>query len=192
MLIRMSAVLMLLLNAFPQLTNAQSSSLASKGKLDRLIVYGDGFAFGVKEPDLWRADTGEIARKYHVNILFAPTPAIGGNNNVTIRVRVNSKTDENTIEDLNYDMEQYKKEFSKAEFSDLSVTHPEYKTYAKLVYVSDQFYEYVAYINPGLVSNFTFSAAMSKNSKPATSEEMKAFESVLKSLVWLSAKTGQK
>lgn len=192
MLTRMFAFLVLLLCAFPQLTSAQSSSPASKTKLDRLIVYGDGFAFGVKEPDNWRADTGETARKYHVNILFAPALASGGSEDVTIRVRVNSKVDENTIDDLNYDMEQYKKEFPKAQFSDLSVTHPEYRTFAKLVYVSDQFYEYVAYINPGPVSKFTFSAAMSKNSKPATPEEMKAFESVLKSLLWLSSAVGKK
>jgi len=192
MLRRALGILALLLCAFPEVATAQGFSQASQNKLERLIVYGDGFAFGVKEPDDWRADTGEIARKYHVNILFAPRQAAGGNENVTIRVRVNRKVDENTIEDLNYDMEQYKKEFPEAEFTDLSVKHPEYRTFAKLVCVPDQFYEYVAYINPGPVSRFTFSAAMSKTSKPATPEEMKAFESVLKSLVWLSAGVSQK
>jgi hypothetical protein len=191
MLVRVCAVVLLLVCAFPQFTDAQTSTPASKDKLDRLIVSGDGFAFGVKEPDQWSADTGELARKYHVNIVFAPGNA-GQAKDVTIRVRLNSKVDENTIEDLIYDMSQYKKEYPKAEFKDLSVTHPEYKTFAKLVYVPHQFYEYVAYVNPDPVSKFTFSVAMSKKSEPATPDEVKAFESVLKSLVCLSAGTGQK
>ena len=192
MLARMSAILVWLLYTFPQIANAQSSSPASKDKLDRLIVYGEGFVFGVKEPDQWRADTGDVARKYRVNVFLAPVQAIGGSKAVNIRVRINSKVDENTVEDLNYDMEQYKKKFPTAEFSNLSVAHPEYKTFARLVCVPDQFYEYVAYINPGPRSKFMFSTAMSKDSKPATAEEWKAYETVLKSLVWLPAGSDQK
>lgn len=191
MLIRTSAVLMLLLCVLPRMTNAQSSSQPSKPKLQRLIVYGDGFAFGIKEPDQWHADTEELARKYNVNIVLAPAKK-DPDSDVTIRVRVNKKIDENTIEDLNYDMQQYKKDYPKAEFTDISIEHPEYKTFAKLVYLPKQFYEYVAYINPGPVTKFEFSVAMSKKSKPATPDEVKAFESVLKSLLWISAPTGQK
>ncbi len=191
MLLRMSVGLVLLLCAFPPIMNAQNQTPVSKDKLDRLIVYGDGFAFGVKEPDSWRADTEDLARKYHVNVLFAPAKQ-RGTSDVTIRVRLNKKVDENTIEDLNYDMEQYKKDYPEAKFNDLSIEHPEYKTFVKLVYMPDQFYEYVAYVNPGPISKFTFSAAMSKRLKPATPEELMAFESVLKSLLWLSDFTHQK
>jgi len=191
MLTRVFSVLALLLCALPHTTNAQSSTQTSNSKLDRLIVYGDGFAFGVKEPDQWQADTKDLARRYSVNILFAPAKN-NGEGNVNIRVRVNKKVDENTIEDLNYDMQQYKKEYPKAEFKDLSIEHPEYKTCAKLVYLPDHFYEYVAYINPGPATKFEFSAAMSKQSKPATPEELNAFETVLKSLLWISELTGGK
>jgi hypothetical protein len=192
MLTWMPAIFALLLCAFPQIAKAQNSAPASEARLDRLIVYGDGFVFGVKEPDHWRADTGEVARKYHVNVIFVSAQGNGKSESVNIRVRVNKKVDENTIEDLDYDMEQYKKEYPKAEFGDLLINHPEYETFAKLVYVPNQFYEYVAYINPGAISKFTFSVAMSKNSNSATPEEMKAFESVLNSLVWLSSGTGQR
>ena len=191
MLLRMFAGLVLLFVALPSITNAQGPTPVSKNKLDRLIVYGEGFAFGVKEPVEWRADTADLAHKYGVNVLFAPAKHDGASD-VTIRVRVNKKVDENTIEDLNYDMEQYKKDYPNAKFNDLSVEHPEYKTFAKLVYVPDHFYEYVAYVNPGPVSKFTFSAAMSKRFKPATPEELTAYESILKSLVWLSEPTPQK
>ena len=132
--------------------------------------------------------TLQILHEYHVNVLFAPAKP-HGSSDITIRVRLNKKVDENTIEDLNYDMGQYKKDYPKAEFNDLSVEHPEYKTFAKLVLMPDQFYEYVAYINPGSMSKFTFSVAMSKRLKPATPEELRVYESVLSSLLWISELT---
>jgi len=161
--------------------NAQPSP-----KLNSLIVYGDGFAFGVKEPDGWHADTDALASKYHVNVVFSPI-AGSGNDDVTIRVRVNSKVDENTIEDLQYDMDQYKRDHPNVQFQDLNVAHAEYKTFPKLMSVPGRFYEYVAYLNPGPGRPFIFSVAMSTRKEPATGEELKAYEAVLKSVVWLSA-----
>jgi hypothetical protein len=153
-------------------------------KRNRLIVYGDRFAFGVKEPDGWHGDTDAIARKYHVNVVFSPAGG-SGINEVTVRVRVNRKVDENTVEDLNYDMDGYRKDFPTAQFQDLNVAHAEYKTFAKLVFVPKQFYEYVAYLNPGPGPPFILSVAMSTYKTPATGDELNAYESILKSLVWL-------
>jgi len=154
-------------------------------KLNNLIVYGDGFAFAVKEPEGWHGDTDKIAAKYQVNVVFQSPmePAAG---DVTIRVRVNSKVDENTIEDLNYDMDGYKKQFSNVQFSNLSVVHPQYETFARTVFIPKKFYEYVAYLNPGPGKRVVLSVAMSKKGDPANDGEMKAFETVLKSVAWLS------
>lgn len=163
----------------------------SSPKLNNPLVYGDGFAFGVKEPDGWRGDTDKIASKYHVNVVFLP-PEESRKNDVTIRVRINGKQDENTIEDLNYDMEGYKKEFPKAQFADLNIAHAEYKTFARTVFIPNQFYEYVAYLNPGPGRRFLFSVAMSKKNGPATDRELKAYEVVLKSVVWLSSTETEK
>ena len=164
---------------------AQTPSAASTEKTDRLLVYGENFAFGVKEPEGWRGDTGELANSYHVNIVFVPIGEAVDAKGITIRVRVNSKVDENTIEDLKYDMAQYKKDYPKAQFGDLSISHPEYKTFAELVYVPRQFFEYVAYVNPGPRPKFTFSVAMSKKVTEATPDELKAFQTVLQSLAWI-------
>jgi len=153
-------------------------------KLDRLIVYGDDFAFSVKQPKHWNADTGDLAREYDVNIVFTP---VHNEEKTNIRVRVNSKIDEDTAKDLNYDMKQYKKNFPNCKFAELSLKHPKYKTFAKLVYEPSTFFEYVAYINPGPNSKFAYSVALSRMSRPATAEEFEAFETVLKSLQWLSA-----
>jgi hypothetical protein len=166
---------------------AGTLSAQSKPKADNLIVYGKDFAFRVKEPDGWRGDTGDIAKKYHVNVIFLPLTKESLKNDVSIRVGINKKEDENTVEDLNYDMKQYKKEFPTAQFSDLHVAHSDYKTFAKTVFVQHQFYEYVAYLNPGVGKPFCFSVAMSKKNTPATEEELKTYESVLKSVFWLTS-----
>jgi hypothetical protein len=162
-----------------------SGRTQSSPKMNSLIVYGEDFSFGVKEPDGWQGDTDAIARKYHVNVVFSPVGG-SGDDDATIRVRVNKKVDENTVEDLNYDMGGYKKDFPNAQFQDLNVAHAEYKTFPMLVFVANQFYEYVAYLNPGPGRPFILSVAMSTHKTPATDEELKAYESVLKSLVWLS------
>jgi hypothetical protein len=160
------------------------ASAQSPKKLNNLIVYGDGFAFGVKEPDGWHGDTGKIASKFQVNLVFLP-PQESKRNGVTIRVRVNGKQDENTIEDLNYDMQGYKKEFPEAQFADLQIVHAEYKTFARTVFMPGKFYEYVAYLNPGPGKRFIFSVAMSKENEPASEQELRAFETVLNSVLWL-------
>ena len=168
---------------------AQSSPVAKpKAEDDRLIVYGQNFAFGVKEPQAWRGSTGQIANKFQANIIFVPSAeGSQGEDVATIRVRVNRKMDENIAEDLNYDMQEYKSEFPTAAFSDLKVAHPAYKTFAKLVFVPQKFYEYVAYLNPGVQSQFSLSVAMSKKNAPANDTEFKAYETVLQSLQWLSS-----
>jgi hypothetical protein len=160
-------------------------------KLNNLIVYGKGFAFGVKEPDGWQGDTDKVASRYQVNVVFLP-PSESQHNDVTIRVRVNEKEDENTIEDLNYDMNQYKRDFPMAQFADLNITHSEYKTFARTVFVPGKFYEYVAYLNPGPGKKFIFSVAMSKKNEPATEAEMMAYKSVLGSVVWLTSSVVEK
>ena len=158
----------------------------SNQKLNNLIIYGDGFSFAVREPDGWVGDTDKVAAKYHVNVVFLP-PEASKKYDVTIRVLICNKHDDNTIEDLNYDMQGYKKEFPKAQFSELNLHHDEYKTFAKTVFVPNQFYEYVAYVNPGPGKRFIFSVAMSKQNEPATDDELKAYEAVLKSIFWLTS-----
>jgi len=162
----------------------------SAPKLNNLIIYGNGFAFGVKEPDGWHGDTDKIAAKYRVNVVFLPSEE-SVKNDVTIRVLINHKHDENTIDDLNYDMQGYRKEFPAVQFSDLDVIHAKYKTFAKTFFIPNQFYEYVAYLNPGPGIPFIFSVAMSKRGEPATEAELKAYEGVLKSLVWLTSNVKQ-
>lgn len=156
-------------------------------RLDRLIVYGDGFAFGVKEPAGWSGDT-ENAAKVHANIVFYRSSETLERAAVVIRVRVGKKTDENTAEDLAYDMKGYKAKFPAVQFIDLDIPHPLYPVFAKVVSVPQKFYEYVAYVNPGKGVPKLLSVSMSKSKQPASEEEVATFREVVASLVMLSGK----
>jgi hypothetical protein len=53
---------------------AQSSPVVGpKPGSGRLIVYGQGFVFGVKEPQAWRGTTGQVASNFQANIVFFPS-----------------------------------------------------------------------------------------------------------------------
>jgi len=123
-------------------------------------------------------------------VLF-PSSADSRAHRVEIRVRVNKKVDENTLEDLNSDMRQYKKEYPKVQFAALDVAHPEYRTHAKLFLFPGDFYDYVAYLNPGPNSWFTLSVSMTKEKVPATQDELAAYANVLKSLYVPAGKSSQ-
>jgi hypothetical protein len=151
-----------------------------------LIVYGQGFAFLASEPNDWDTDTGQVAREYGVNAIFFPRAQSSRSHHVTIRVRLNSKTTEDPQQNMTFDMNQYKKQYPSTQFTDLAVKHPDYPTATKLFYTRNEFYEYVAYVNPGSQFNLVFSVAMSKEKEAATQDELAAFDHVLRSLKFVT------
>jgi hypothetical protein len=150
-------------------------------------VYGDGFMFGVKEPDGWQGDT-ERAGSLRVNILFYPRGPIPSNLDGVIRIRVNKKTDENIAEDLAADMNGYRKKFSAVRFEDFAVSHPQYTCYPKQFFVEGDFHEYVVYVNPGPGFWYMFSAAMGTGKNPASDAQLDAFRTVTASLLAMGGK----
>ncbi len=150
-------------------------------KLDNLLIYGDNFIVSAKEPNGWKGDVAN-ASLYHVNLVFYRNNETIQNAKTVIRILVADKTDENTIEDLKYDMESYRKQYPKVQFKDVSVKHPEYKTYSKLFYVDNRFYEYVTYLNPGNNYRYNISVSMNLQKAEASKEDMHAYSSVIESI----------
>jgi hypothetical protein len=161
------------------------SGAAGQKKMDHLLVYGDGFAFSVKEPPGWAGDT-DAAKKFGTNIVFFPVDAAARAAHVTIRVRVNDKVNEDTAADLAADRDGYKRQFPKVQFGELKVRHSQYATFPEIFFQDGHFYEYVAYLNPGPKYQLLLSVAMSKEEAAATSSELEAFSTVLESLQLLS------
>lgn len=148
---------------------------------DWLILHGNGFRFGVKEPAGWQGDW-ERASDLKSNILFYPkghamTTAYG-----IIRVRVNDKRGEDMGAALAADMEGYRGRYPGITFQDLEVSHPLYACSPKLFCLEGKFHEYVAYLNPGQAYGYMFSVAMNTRDKIATESELAAFRTVASSL----------
>jgi len=149
--------------------------------MDKLIVHGKNFAFAVKEPKGWLGDI-DNAYRFKANIIFYPKNKVRPD--TIVRIRVNQKVDENTAEDLKYDMEQYRKKFEDIQFRDLNVSNRVHEVFPKLFYMPDKFYAYVTYINPGLGKKMIFSVAMNIQKRVATEEEFKAYSAIVES-IWL-------
>jgi hypothetical protein len=146
-----------------------------------LLIYGPGFVFGISEPPGWTGDT-DAAKRYHVNVVFFPSDRKSRAADVTIRVRLNEKVDNDTASDLAHDMDEYRAKYPKVNFEDVNVSHPSYRVFPKLFFVPGSFYEYVVYLNPGPDIPFTFSAALSIAEREATEAELQAFRALVSSL----------
>src|SRR5207302_9678697 len=99
-----------------------------------------------------------------------------------IRVRVSGKADENTMGDLQADMDGYRQEYAGVAFEDIAVAHPTYRAFAKLFLVKDTFFEYVVYLNPGKGVPFILSVSMNKQRTRATKAEFESFQEVVRTL----------
>jgi hypothetical protein len=139
----------------------------------------------VKEPVGWKADT-EYASRLSANIAFYPAGETPGHTTALIRIAVNAKTDENTLGDLEADMNGYRRETPGIQFEDLAVLHPSYPTFPKLFFLDGSFYEYVTYLNPGKGVPFILSVSMNKQKVRASSEERAAFAEVVRTLRFVS------
>ncbi|MFZ1685954.1 MAG: hypothetical protein WAU70_00915 [Flavobacteriales bacterium] len=174
------AAIVLLIAADTQAQDADSSAMKS------LIVYGDGFSFGVKEPQGWTGDIDRAA-EYHSNIVFYP---VGEDPDKAALVQVSAfqKQDEKTQNDLAFDVKSYEQQHASLKKEDLAASHKEYRVFAKLVFVKDEFFQYIAYVNPGQKFGKGFSVAMNVQKRRATDEELKAFLETITSLRMIGCK----
>jgi len=160
-----------------------ASSICAENAKDSLIVYGNDFAFIVKEPAGWHGDI-DNAERFNCNVIFyAQSPM---RVTLIIRIRVNTKSDEDLEEDLAYDMQGYRKQYPKVTFADIKVSHPTYDVFPKLFYIPEDFYEYVTYINPGIGTSKMLSVSMNLQEREATKEELSAYLQIIESLLFLT------
>ena len=162
---------------FPVIVFAQDTTKT----MDALIVYGEGFSFKVKEPKNWIGDI-ENASKYYSNIVFYESPEKLKEGGALIQVIAYTRHNENTMEDLEYDLETYKKDYPDIEFKDFEVEHEDYECFSKVAYLKDEFFHYITYINPGKEYKNCISIVMNINERYANEEEFKAYKKIIESL----------
>src|SRR5438067_12394823 len=95
---------------------ALAAPARSERQADRVIVHGDGFAFGVKEPPAWRADLGHASR-FGAHVLFYQTKHAlrGGANLIMVRLRTTAANA--AAQDLQRDIEATRPRIGGAVFS---------------------------------------------------------------------------
>jgi hypothetical protein len=158
------------------------SIAADEPKRHVLNVYGDGFAFEVKEPPGWFVDS-TIASEFAASVIFYPTtrdPHSPGT--PVIRVVVAKKISEDIGADLKHTIDYYRLRYHNVEVRDSAALHPRYRAYAKLFCLPGKFCEYVTYLNPGPASSFLLSVALTRPKHAATSIELAAYKRVVASL----------
>lgn len=149
--------------------------------MDALIVYGEGFSFKVKEPKNWIGDIDNAA-KYYSNIIFYESSEKLKEGGALIQVIAYTRHNENTLEDLKYDLETYKNDYPNIQFKEFEVEHEDYECFSKIAYLKDDFYQYITYINPGKEYKNCISIVMNLAKRDANKEEIKAYNKIIESL----------
>ncbi len=97
-------------------------------------------------------------------------------------MRVNPKADEDTAGDLAAELDGYRGIYPELRTAELSAHHGTYETVAAVLFRPGLFYEYIAYLNPGPRVPWSVTVTLSKPRVPATSGELAAFETVVRSI----------
>ena len=97
-----------------------------------------------------------------------------------IQILVFKKQDENTIEDLNFDVNSYFEKYENFKQKDLIIHHSLCDTFCKEVYVKDSFYQYIVYLNPE--KEFEISATLNTSKTELGNEDLEIFKDLVKSI----------
>ena len=137
----------------------------------------------MKEPPAWRADLGHASR-FGAHVLFYQTKHALRGGATLIMVRLGTTAANDAAQDLQSDIDDYRKRFGGVVFRDLEVSHPEYRCVAKEFAVESHFHEYLTYVStaPGRTERF---AAALNTEAAASPEELEAYRAIVGSLVLL-------
>jgi len=115
--------------------------------LDAVIVYGDGWAFAIKEPKGWSVDI-KSGSQDGLNAVVLPKGAAYGQADNWINAIVINKTDEDLSKDLRADMSSYSKRFTGLKFEDYKPKISSYSSLGKVYAHPSGIREYLVYLNP--------------------------------------------
>jgi hypothetical protein len=154
---------------------------ANRTDISKVDVEVKDFSFSARTPAEWREDA-EAAKKYRVNLVFVPETEEAKANNAVIQVSADHKYDENISMVLDTQIANFRTRYPNLELGDLDVKHPSYATFPKLASQAGDFYQYMAYVNPGTLYPYVFYVSLTTKKTAATPAETAAFREVLESL----------
>jgi hypothetical protein len=139
------------------------------------------FSFSARKPAGWREDA-EAAKKFQVNLVFVPEAEEARTGGATIQVSADHKFDENVSLRIQSQVEAYRSRYPGLEVADLDAKHPRYATFTKQISQAGDFYQYIAFVNPGSLSPYVFYVSLTTRKAAPTAAEAAAFRQVLESL----------
>jgi hypothetical protein len=160
-------------------------SSPSPSDLKDMIVYGQGFAFSVREPDGWVGHAPADVGAGSVSFYRASEDAKTATTIIWIQVMDDDGPD--VAGDLTADMDHWKAKYPDMAFEDLVAPSPQYKTFSKLYIVSGEDPSYVSYVDPGSATKLYYIVSMQPLKRRATADELAAFDEVVASLRWVAA-----
>lgn len=140
----------------------------------------EGFSYNFEKPENWVVDS-ENANEYLAHTALYKSKNNFNNGGSLIQILAFNKQDENIIEDLNFDVNQYVLKYKNLKKRGLTVNHHLYKTFSKEVYVEGKFHQFIVYLNPGKQYKFGISIALNIN-KELNREDLDTFKELIKSL----------
>ncbi|HEY7993217.1 MAG TPA: hypothetical protein VID24_03320 [Candidatus Eremiobacteraceae bacterium] len=166
-------------------TPAAPSASPTPPDLKNMMVYGDGFAFFVREPDGWvghaPSDVGLGNASFYSSTENAKTAT------TIISVQIMDYDGPDVEGDLTADMARWRAKYSTSTFEDLTATNPRYKTFGKLYLTPGEDPSYAVYVDPGPATKLYFIVSMEPPKRRATPDELAALDEVVTSLQLLTA-----
>jgi hypothetical protein len=166
--------------AAPAKPMASAATPAAGTDIPKVDVEIKDFSFSARKPAGWREDA-EGAKKYQVNLVFVPTEEARADS-ATIQVSADHKFDENVSLRIQSQIEAYRARYPHLETGDFDAKHPHYATFTKQISQAGDFYQYIAFVNPGSLSPYVFYVSLTTRKTAPTAAEAAAFRQVLESL----------
>jgi hypothetical protein len=154
---------------------------AAGTEIPKVDVEMKDFSFSAQAPAGWRQDA-EAAKKYQVNLVFVPEAGEAKTDSAVIQVSADHKFDENVAMRIDSQVEAFRSRYPRLEVGDLVVKHPQFATYSKQVFQAGDFYQDIAFVNPGTLSPYVFYVSLTTHKAAPTAAETAAFQEVLESL----------
>lgn len=153
----------------------------SQTEKNRITNTYKGFSYSFTKPKNWVLDSINSASYLAHSVLFKSKTDYnkGG---LIIQLLAYKKQDENTNEDLDYDVNSYKFKYKNLKEKEFKINHSLYKTFSKEVYVEGSFYQYIIYINPGKIYKYGISVALNINKNEIDAKDLNIFKEIAESI----------
>ncbi|CAM1344857.1 hypothetical protein [Tenacibaculum amylolyticum] len=157
--------------------------LTTNGQNNKYTVTNscEGFSYSFTKPQNWVLDSTNAANYLAHSAIFK-SKVDYDNGGLIIQLLAYKKQDENTNEDLDYDVNSYKNRYKNLKEKEFKINHPNYRTYSTELYVEGNFYQYIVYINPGKEYKFGVSAALNINKNELDQKDLETFKEIIKSI----------